>query len=87
MKKILFIILLLIGGMSIQAQTTYKKGADGKLISTSVGIVSTPSVKTSDVVTIKDTDYPVFKTARGKFYIVRISKNTGKEYKQYIKIE
>lgn len=87
MKKFLFILLLLLGGMSIQAQTTYKKGADGKLVSTSIGKESAPSIKTSDVVTIKDVDYPVYKTAKGKFYILRVSKNTGKEYKQYIKIE
>lgn len=87
MKKILFIILLLIGGMSIQAQTTYKKGADGKLVATSVAKKSTPSSKTGDVITIKDVDYPVFRTEKGKFYILRVSKNTGLEYKQYIKID
>jgi hypothetical protein len=28
--------------------------------------------------------YPVYQSARGKFYCIRVSKTTGKEYKQYM---
>jgi hypothetical protein len=87
MKKILLMLLILLGGMSIQAQTTYSKGANGKLVANTTTKETAPSVKTGDVVSIKNVDYPVYKTAKGKFYILRVSKNTGKEYKQYIKIE
>lgn len=30
--------------------------------------------------------YPVYQSARGKFFIIRVSKNTGKQYKQYLKL-
>lgn len=44
-------------------------------------------VKTELVHVIKGVEYPVYKSARGKYFIIRTSKNTGKEYKQYLKIE
>lgn len=28
--------------------------------------------------------YPIYKSSRGKYYIKKISKKTGKEYKQYL---
>lgn len=31
--------------------------------------------------------YPIYKSPKGKYYIVKTSKKTGKQYKQYIKIE
>ncbi len=30
---------------------------------------------------------PVYKSARSKYYIIRTSKKTNKQYKQYIKLE
>lgn len=35
----------------------------------------------------KGNEYPIYKGARGGYYIIRISKNTGKEYKQYLTAE
>jgi len=65
---------------------TYKKVGNQYV---KVETVSTkiPPADTGDTVTIKDIEYPVYKSARGKFFIIRVSKNTGKEYKQYLKIE
>ncbi len=35
----------------------------------------------------KGNSYPVFVTAKGKLFVNRVSKKTGKEYKQYLKTE
>ena len=46
---------------------------------------SAESVKTQ--YTYKAADgkvYPIYKSAKGKCYIIRVSKKTGKEYKQYL---
>jgi hypothetical protein len=55
---------------------------------------STPEqVKTESVVTTykykdsKGIEYPVYRGSKGGYYIIRISKNTGKEYKQYLTAE
>ena len=32
----------------------------------------------------KGTVYPIYLSKRGKAYIIRVSKKTGKEYKQYL---
>lgn len=37
--------------------------------------------------TTKGEKFPVFITAKGKFYVMRISKKTGSQYKQYLKID
>lgn len=43
------------------------------------------STKTSYVYTdAKGNSYPVYLSSTGKAYIVKVSKKTGKEYKQYI---
>lgn len=31
--------------------------------------------------------YPIYKSKRGKLYIIRVSKNSGKEYKYYLPSE
>jgi len=54
--------------------------------------VEKQTIKTKDVKTTLTTvkskiTYPVWKSVRGKYYIIRTSKNTGKTYKQYLKIE
>lgn len=32
----------------------------------------------------KGNEYPIYLSKRGKAYIIRVSKKTGKEYKQYL---
>lgn len=83
MKTILFIIALVFT-MNISAQT-YKIVGD-KLVKVETTTAKADE-KTELTVTIKDVTYPVYESARGKFYIIRTSKNTGKKYKQYLKIE
>lgn len=47
----------------------------------------TTSTKTDLTHTIGNETFPVFKSPRGAYYIKRVSKKTGKEYKQYLKIK
>lgn len=47
--------------------------------------ISNPDTKTS--FTWKDNKnniYPIYKSKKGAYYIIRISKKTGKKYKQYL---
>ena len=87
MKKFIIIFLFIIGGLVSQAQTTYTKGANGELIASTEVKTKTPDKETGMFVTIKDIKYPVYQGAKESYYIKRISKKSGKEYKSYIKIE
>lgn len=81
MKKLLTILLLTIGMMSA-AQTITK--TDGYYQA---------KEKKKDVPfgdSYKDKDgkvYPIFQTAKGRFYIIRISKKTGNPYHYYLNIQ
>ena len=86
MKKLFFTLLLVLVSMTISAQS-YEKNADGKLVPIAVVINTSNDVKTEMIITKSDVDYSVYKTPRGKYYIVRLSGKSGNEYKQYIKIE
>lgn len=44
-------------------------------------------VKTSWTIDIKGIEYPVWKGTKGSYFVIRTSKKTGKEYRQYLKIE
>jgi len=81
MKKYLFILLILLS-VSTFAQS---KTPEGVKQTTTVNVSS--SKKTGQIITKSGKDYPVWESARGSFYIVRVSGNTGNEYKQYLKKE
>lgn len=85
MKKLLFIAVLisLLSTVAVSAQV-YKKVGDEYV---RVDTVKTKAVDTGSIIKIKRVIYPVYRSPKGKFYIIRTSEKTGKEYKQYIKIE
>jgi hypothetical protein len=43
-------------------------------------------IATGLVYTSRGIDYPVMQSSRGSYFVVRVSKKSGKEYKQYLKI-
>jgi hypothetical protein len=46
---------------------------------------STPPVKTKYTSKASDgTEYPIYLSSKGKAFIIKVSKKTGKEYKQYL---
>jgi len=85
MKKLLFIALMLIGATA-QAQTA-TKNAQGHYSISKDSVQAKPPTDTGQ--TFQDSKgkiYPIFKTEKGKFYVIRTSAKTGKQYKQYLTI-
>lgn len=85
MKKLLT-VLFLIALQTGYSQIKVVKGSDGKYHSQ--GRKSTPSQATGTLYVDSDsTIHTIFKTDSGKYYIMRKSKKTGKQYKQYLKLD
>lgn len=86
MKKICLMAVLAIMVLGLDAQTFVKKDSLGNYI-------TMKSVKTEDKKTgefFKDSKgikYPIYVSSNGKYYVIRTSKKTGKEYKSYLKLE
>lgn len=84
MKKILFILLLLLTvGTTINAQNYTREG--------NTFISSTGEHSKSEVIKTKFTwkdskgnEYPVYMSKSGSCFVIKISKKTGKEYKNYL---
>jgi hypothetical protein len=88
MKKILFILSVLLAfTVSVNADNdkSYKK--DGNTYSSTgrVNINSKPIATGCTWVDSKGNQYPIFMSASGSCYVIKTSKNTGKEYKCYLK--
>ena len=84
MKKILFILLLLLTvGVTVNAQNYTR---EGNTFSSSTGEHSkSEAIKTK--FTWKDSkgkEYPVYMSKSGSCFVIRISKKTGKGYKSYL---
>ena len=84
MKKILFIILVLLSvGLTVNAQTYTREG--NTFISSMGERSKSEAIKTK--FTWKDNkgnEYPVYMSKSGSCFVIRISKKTGKEYKSYL---
>ena len=78
------IILTLCGASVSSAQSVERKGNNFTQVS-SKGQQGGKETKTQYTYTTKDGEvYPVYLSAKGKAFIKRVSKKTGKEYKQYL---
>lgn len=88
MKRVLLTLALaMMFSLALDAQTKVVKDSTGNYVTvTSVKKKST-STKTGKFLTIKDVKYPIYKGSKGGLYVIRTSKKSGKEYKQYLKIE
>ena len=83
------LIILLVGIMTAQAQNKDRKPyyiINGDKLE-KVEENALEPLKTSWTISIKDSIYPVWKGTKGGYFIIRTSKKTGKEYRQYIEIE
>ena len=84
MKKLFIAAIMLLSlNMGIQAQSVQRQGNTF----TQVSNKKSASKETKTQFTYKDSkgvEYPVYLSSTGKAYIKKISKKTGKEYKQYI---
>lgn len=82
MKRLIIILILLVAGMSVQAQQVRQQGNNFEQVSKGAG--EGKETKTQYTYTIKGQVYPVYLSSRGKAFIKRVSAKTGKEYKQYV---
>jgi len=81
---VLIILLLLTAGAAAQ-QSTYK------IVGNEIVNVKQPKNNnranlTNLTHTINGKKYQVFESTNGKYFILRVSKKTNKEYKQYLKL-
>lgn len=77
MKKILLVLAILFGSIVVKAEVIQQGNSFIQ--------VEAKDVPTSFTYTDKEGRiYPIFKSQKGSFYIVKISKKTGKEYKYYL---
>lgn len=81
-------ILILVSTCSIaqSSKPTYIINGD-KLVKLEEPKTAKELVLTSWTISIKDTVCPVYKGTKDSYFILRTSKKTGKEYRQYINIE
>ncbi len=83
LKKIILVVSFVLVSFGTFAQSKYK------IIGNEIVKIAKPKIK--DVLTkytfkIKDSVYPVYVSRKDAFYILRVSKRSGKSYKQYLKI-
>ncbi len=78
---------LVVLSLSSKAQTKVVKGADGKYHSATTSKKNNVQATGTLYVDADSVIHTIYVTETGKYYIVRKSKKTGKEYKQYLKLE
>lgn len=77
MKKIFLVLAILFGSIAVKAEVIQQGNSFIQ--------VEAKDTPTSFTYTDKEGRiYPIFKSQKGSFYIVKISKKTGKEYKYYL---
>lgn len=86
MKKIIIAAIMLFSlNVGVQAQSVVKSGNTFTQVNNKSGKSGGEETKTK--YTFKDSKgnvYPVYLSASGKAFIKKVSKKTGKEYKQYV---
>ena len=89
MKRLVITLLACIALFGASAQTTKTTPkADNKAKTEKVNAQGKKAVKNNGTLT-KHTykGLPVYQGAKGGYYVIRTSKKTGNEYKQYVKPE
>lgn len=85
MKKIILAVIMLFSlNVGVQAQSVERKGNNFTQVSNKKE-VSGKEVKTKYTYTdSKGNVYPIYLSSTGKAFIKKVSKKTGKEYRQYL---
>ncbi len=86
MKKIIFILAIFT--TSLQAQTVAKLQTNGTYTAIKSNKDTLQAIETGKYFTTNTGDnLPIFQTTKGLYFVNRISKKSGKSYKQYLKLE
>lgn len=85
MKK-LFIMAAMLLAFSVNNSSTYAQSVkrEGTTFVVSSSRKSTEPTKTKFTWKVGDVEYPIYISSTGSCYIIKTSKKTGKEYKQYL---
>lgn len=77
----IMLLVLCVNNSSTYAQNVKREGTTFVVSSSKK---SPEPTKTKFTWKVGDTEYPIYINASGSCYIIKISKKTGKEYKQYL---
>jgi hypothetical protein len=85
MKK-LFIMAAMLLALSVNNSSTYAQSVkrEGTTFVVSSSKKTAESTKTKYTWKVGDVEYPIYISSTGSCYIIKVSKKTGKEYKQYL---
>jgi hypothetical protein len=88
MKKTTIIIALILSSFVGFSQTKIVRDANGNFVTQKAPKKASEDKPTGQTFTTsKGEEFPVYVSERGKYYVLRTSKETGNQYKQYLKIE
>lgn len=88
MKKVTLILSLFLASSVAFSQSKIEKDANGNYIQISASKRTSEDKQTGKTFTTSKGDtYPIYVSERGKYYIIRTSKETGNQYKQYLKLD
>ena len=85
MKK-LFILAVILLALSVNNSNTYAQSVkrEGTTFVVSSSRSKSEPTKTKFTWKVGDVEYPIYISSTGSCYIVKTSKKSGKEYKQYL---
>lgn len=84
-RIVITVILALVCSMITNAQNIVRKG---NMFIEQPREATTQARKTDSVYIDKDGNkFPIYKSAKGKLYVIKVSKKSGKEYRKYITTE
>lgn len=88
MRKLNFLFLAVLLSCACWGQTKVKKDLQGNYVNARETGTTTPARGTGNFLILPNGEkLPVFETAKGKLFVNRTSKKTGKVYRQYLTVE
>ena len=88
MKKVTLILSMILATSVAFSQTKVVKDANGNFITQKAPKKDSEDKQTGQTfTTAKGEQFPVYISEKGKYYVIRTSKETGNSYKQYLKTE
>jgi hypothetical protein len=85
-SKLLFAVLFLSLGALAQ-KAVLQKDSNGNYVEVKTTRSHKEAVLTGNVFLKDGVKYPIYQSASGKFFIIKKSKKTGKEYHQYLTLQ
>lgn len=88
MKKVIIVLGLFLASSVAFSQAKVTKDANGNFVTLKSPKKESTDKKTGQTFTnAKGETFDVWESERGKLYVIRTSKESGKEYKQYLKVD